>query len=507
MQSNLYTGEEAQEKLLKGFNLVADAVKLTLGGAGSDAVLEDALPPYSVITNDGVSIAQAINPTDPIEKMGANLAKEIASKADKESNDGTTTALTIAQAALNLGFQAKISGRQLKQEIYDCLPIIFKSLDEQTKEIDVDSVAQVATVSAEDEAMGALLQEIYQQIGKDGIIELDNSNTADTYYQIKEGVRLRNCGYMAPYMANSGVSAVYKKPKILITKQKIGTLMDVDPLFQKLTAEGISEVVIFCEEIDPSVLSALAFTHKNGIFKTLVIKAPKLWKDWLFEDFAKITGATIVLPETGVTLKSVELSHLGTCQQLMSTKEDTTVIGISDIADHIAQLETESVQNDQLKVRISWLKTKAAVLKLGANSESELTYKVKKAQDAVGASHLALKGGVVAGGGVALLNASRNLLDTAGGNVMKEALAAPISQIYKNATGEDIIVIGNGSNRGFDAKTLKNVDMFEAGIVDPALVTKNSVKSAISVIGTLLTIKSAIHLPEKKPETKQHPYG
>lgn len=485
---------------MRGVSKVADAVKGTLGAAGHNAILEEGLSPGHIITNDGVSIARKVVMSDPVENIGANLAKEIATRSDKESNDGTTTSIVLLEAILKEGATVTAHPMEIKRSLDECLPIINKAIDDQKKEITVDDIAKVAAISAESESLGKLFQEIYQEIGKDGIVELDNSNTFETFYEIKEGVRLRNCGFMAPYMQTEPGKSTYSKPKILIAKQKIATLSDLDPLFQKLSQDGTNELVIFCDEIDMSVLSALAYTHLRGIFKTLVIKAPNLWKDWLFEDFSKITGATIVGPETGLIWKTVELSHLGTCDKIITSKEETTVMGIKDVSDHIKLLEEEGKKNDQLLVRAAWLKTKAAVLKLGANSESELSYIRLKAEDASGACHLALKDGVVPGGGVALRVASQHLpVDSVGAKILFNALHAPIKQIVKNA-GYSVPAESevNGSI-GFDAKTGEYVDMWEAGILDPALVVKNAIKNAISVAGTVLTSRVIITI--NKDET------
>lgn len=501
--SNVYTGQEARDHLLIGANCVADAVKVTLGAKGSNAILQETVYPYHIITNDGISIAQKVSLQHPVQQMGANIMKEVADRSNRESGDGTTTAITLAQAILAEGKNCTESPIEIKRSLDACLPKILEAIDAQKKEITVDDVAAVASISAEDEKLGAMLQKIYQEIGKDGIIELDNSGTFETSYERVEGVKLRFASYLSPYMANEGTKAVYKNPRILIAKQRIATLADVDPLFQQLSAEGVNELVMYVDDIDQAVLSALAFTHMKGIFKTLIIKAPTLWKDWLYEDFAKITGATIVESASGITFKNVALKHLGTCEKLVTTKEETTVIGIKDIAEHIASLAEDT--SDEAKLRVSWLNTKAAVLKLGANSESELSYVRLKAEDARNAAHLALQDGVVPGGGVVLLNATKDLPDTIGGRILKVALRAPIKQICANAgyKADDhldgvMIDIHDGraqvlhGSQGVDAKKGMIVDMWDAKIIDAATVTKNSVKNAISIAGTLLTTSVAI---------------
>lgn len=501
--SNVYVGQEARDHLLIGADVVANAVKVTLGAKGTNAILQESAYPYHIVTNDGISIAQKVLLQHPVQQMGANIMKEVADRSNKESGDGTTTAITLAQAILHAGKDCTGSPIEIKRSLDACLPAIFESIDAQKKTITVDDVGAVASISAEDEKLGAMFQKIYQEIGKDGIIELDNSGTFETSYVRVEGVKLRFAAYLSPYMANEGTKAVYKNPKILIAKQRISTLADIDPLFQQLSGAGINELVMYVEDIDAAVLSALAFTHMKGIFKTLIIKAPTLWKDWLYEDFAKITGATIVESASGVTFQNVGVSHLGTCEKLITTKEDTTVIGICDISEHLKTLEEENT--DDSKLRLSWLNTKAAVFKLGANSESELSYVRLKAEDARNAAHLALQDGVVPGGGVTLLTAVEKMPDTVGGRILKIALRAPLKQICINAgykaedhldsvmvehmPGVSEVLIGT---KGVDAKRGLIVDMWDAQIIDAATVTKNSVKNAISIAGTLLTTSVAI---------------
>lgn len=462
-----------RERLIAGINKVCDVVKPTYGAAGSNVIVEHHLRPFFIVTNDGKTMIDDIKLADPVEQIGANIMREVSDKSDRDSGDGRKTTLLLTQAILNEAHKIQgASPMDIKRSLDDCLPIIIKAIDDQKREIRTEEVGAVASIAAENATIGALLQEIYQQIGKEGIVELEPSNTFNTFYDLKEGVRLRNAGFIAPYMANEGDKAIYKKPKILITKQKIATLQDIDPLFQKLSNDGTTEIVIYCDEIDPSVISALAFTHVKGIFKTLIIKAPTLWKDWFYEDFAKITGATIVEPISGVTLKSVGLEHLGTCEKIITTKEETTVIGIKDVSAHIQALK--ELNTDESKLRASWLSTKAAVLKLGANSESELAYISKKARDGRNAAYLALKDGVVKGGGVCINIIASYMPDTVGGYILNNALKAPYKQNLVNMGIKE-------PNWGDD-------------ISDPALVVKNAITNAVSVAGTVLTAHGIITL-------------
>ena len=496
--SNVYTGKEAKDMLMRGVDIVADAVKTTLGARGSNAILQEPVQPFHVVTNDGVSIAEKVRSHHPVENIGVGLMKEVASRANNESGDGTTTAVVLAQAILRGGMDAGAKGIEVMRSLNECLPIIEAAIDDQKRDITVDEVEAVATVSGESKELGAMLQKIYQEIGPEGIIELDNSGTFETAYSVTEGVRLRGAGFVSQHMATEGSKAVYKNPKVLVVKQRIATLTDIDGIFAQLSKDGTNELVMFVDDIDQSVLAALAYTHARGIFKTLIIKAPTLWKDWLFEDLAKITGATVVEPSTGVTLKTVGLVHLGTCEKLTTTKDETVVVGIKDISGHVKALEAD--ENPDTRLRVSWLKTKAATLRLGASSDSELSYKRLKAEDARNASWLALKHGVVPGGGVALYNAADKMPDTIGGNILRKALRAPIRQIMLNA-GETESAMNMLESRapsvGYDANTRELVDMWEAGIVDPTKVVKNSVRNAISVAGTVLTAETITIIPKE----------
>lgn len=503
-KSNVLLANEARKKLMVGVDTVADAVKLTLGAAGGNAVLEASVEPFHMVTNDGVSIARHIVLADPIENIGANIIKEIASRSDKESGDGTTTSTVLAQAILHAGEEADASPMDVKRSLDECLPIILKAIDDQKRDITPDEVGQVATISGESEELGAIFQDIYKQIGKDGIVELDTSNLQETFYEVTDGVRLRGAGYFGQYSLTEPGKAVYKNPSILITSEKISTLEDLAPIVKKLTESGKSELVIFCDDIDMSVAEKLAYTHLQGGLKTLLIKAPTLWKDWITEDFAVITQATVVSKKEGLPFKDVQLAHLGTCEKLITTKDETRVIGIGDISGYVQKLKDD--ETEESKLRAAWLQTKVAVLKLGASTETELSYKRLKAEDARNASYLALQEGIVPGGGVALWNASINLPDTVGGTILRKALVAPINQIAENAGAIVAFVEPNGDANGFNAKTGELVNMWEAGIVDPAKVVKNAIKNAISVAGTVLTTNIVAYLPPQPPAPTQPAY-
>lgn len=496
---NVYLGDEARASLMRGVDKVADAVKGTLGAGGYNALLEDFRPPYSVATNDGISVAKSIVLSDAVENMGANLMREIGSSTDKDGGDGTTTSITLAQAILKEGQKLTDSPMAIKRSLEECLPAILQGIDEQTRPITVMEVGKVASISAEDESIGALIQEIYQKIGKDGILYPDISKTPNDHYEVGNGVKIDEAGLLSPLMADIDERGTYTKtvvikdPKILLTKQKLASALQLEPIVNALYRENIRDLVIICDDIDPAVVPELIKT-RNGTaaFRVIVIKLPVLWRDEWFEDIAKMTGATIVDPALGLALKDVAVNYLGTCGNLVTGRYDTYFDGIKDMGDYIATLKAGT---DEDKIRAARLNTSTARLFVGASSDTALTYKRLKVEDARNAAWQALHHGVVAGGGIALANIAQSMPNTIGGNILRKTLLAPFYQILENAGLSD----GRrdvGGTIGVNVKTGEEVDMFEAGILDPAKVVKNAVTNAISVAATVLTTKVIICLPK-----------
>lgn len=476
--------EGAREALMTGIKKAKDTIAGTLGPTGYSLVVEDILYPGHMIVDDGWLALKKIKLANSLEQRGVELLKEAVEKSNKESGDGSTTSTILTSKILEEGLRLNVHGQEIKNSLDKCLPIIEKSLTEQTKQITPLEVGKVATISSGDEKIGALLQEIYEKIGKEGIVELDYSKTLETFYELTEGTRLLNCGFMYSYMANEdkGTRAVYTNPKILITYQPIKNNQDIEYILKALIGGGTNELVIFCNEIAPEVSNTLAMMHNPAAFniarepfKNLVIKAPTLWKDWLFEDFAKITGAQIV-DGTEKTLKRFNLSWLGTCEKIVTTKDETRVFGTKDISEHLAMLKEAGKKDDQQLLRASWLQTKTAVVKIGSSSDTELSLKRAKIEDARNASYQALQHGIVEGGGKALVKASEELPNTIGGKVLKEALKAPHEQLKQNMNVEEI----------------DTIDVF-----DPVVIPKNAVRNAISVAGSILTSNGIITLPKE----------
>lgn len=496
-QDNTYT--DALPRLVEGIRKATAIVAPTMGPKGTNVEIESKLYPFHAITNDGATIIKAIRLSDPVESIGLSHLQEAADRSNNNSGDGSTTTAVLLNSILEEGIKSGINTLEIKQSLDDCLPVIEKSIAEQTRQISVSDIPAVARIAGENEQLAATLGEIYETIGKDGIIHLEGSGTYESSFGLIEGVRFIDTGYLSPYMANEGKKAVYKNPSILVTKNKIGHINDINPLLGALESQGKKDLVIFTDDMDSGVARILIEAHSKGVLNVLVIKAPVLWKAYVFEDFAKCVGATIIEDSSGTKLgRELQMGWLGSCETLICDKEETTLIGIKDISEHIKDLETEGSTDS--KLRLSWLTTKTAILKLGAKSETELTYLRLKAEDAIFSSRAALKYGIVPGGGVTLLNAVRLLPETIGGNILNVALQSPIRQIMFNAGSEYVNYQGLSDTWGYDASDGAYKDMFDAGIVDASSVVLGAVRNALGIASTLLTTSSVVTLPPPSQE-------
>ena len=514
-EDNIYV--DALPRLAEGIRKATRLVEKTMGPRGTNGMREIKLYPYTEISNDGATLIKAIELADPIERMGLSLLKEAADRSNNNSGDGSTTTAVLLNSILEEGIRSGINSLQLKHELDECLPIIEESIAKQTKQITVEDISSVARIAGESEQLADILGKIYRDIGKDGIVHLEGSGSYETTYSIINGVRFTDTGYLSPYMAYDeddgkiAKKALYHKPAVLITKNKITKVDDIDPLIGALIAKGTKTLVIFTDDMDSNVARILIELQRNEkrSINILIIKAPILWKGHVFEDFAKITGATIIEDASGTKLgKHFQLDWLGTCDTIICDKEETTVIGIQDISDHIKSLEEE--ETTDAKLRLSWLTTKTAILKLGAKSETELSYLRLKAEDAIFSSRAALKHGIVPGGGICLRNAAKSMPDTIGSNILAKALKAPIKQIFENSApkgrGEmsfDELEEHLKTNpvMCYDAKTSDLVeDAFKAGIVDASTIVLGAIRNALGIASTLLTTSSVIILPPKSLE-------
>lgn len=487
----------------EGIRACAEVVGATMGAGGRNVILEEERYPGHSITNDGATIIEKMVFNSPLERIGHSLVKEATDRSNRNSGDGSSTTVVLLDAILQEAKKYKGSPLALKRELDECLAKIEAEIDARKRTITEDDVDKVALIAGESEALASILKEIYKEIGKEGIITLEGSGTEQTNYTLIKGIRFTDTGYLSPYMVHDEIAkkagaretkAVYENPTILVTKRKIEHLNDVNPLLQEMTKRGQKDLIIFTNDMDSGVASVLIKAHKEGIINCLVIKAPTLWSNYVFEDFARVTGSTIVEDSAGINFKNLNLGHLGTCDKIIVDKEETIIIGGKDISDHLADLKQKGDTDSML--RLSWLTTKTAILRLGSKSEAELSYLRLKAEDAIHSCRLALQDGVVEGGGLCLAKISAEVPENTAGLILARALQAPTRQICQNAG----IEINPTIMGGYDAKTGQPCDMYEAGIIDAARIVKMAVRNAIGVASIALTSETLITLPEKTPE-------
>jgi chaperonin GroEL len=510
MKDTLFTGPEARKRLQAGIKKSAIAVGGTMGTGGSNALIEAIESPGHMATNDGATILSSIHFEDPIEEMGRKVLLEAVSRSNRASGDGSSTATVITAAIIEEGdkYLETDAPMDIKKSLEACIPIIEESIKAQTREITEKEVGQVATISAEDPEIGARIQEIYEKIGKSGIIYWDISKTAEDSYSIGTGITVDGAGYVSPYMCDASESGQntnqvrIQDPYILITKQKITSAADFNDLFLALNNRDIKDVVVFCDDYDPLVIPDIIRTRAMRGFRAVMVKMPVLWKDWWYEDLAKATGAKIVDPVAGFPLKNATVADLGQVDSIIVTKDQTFLDGIKDMAEHIKELEAKA--DDEGAIRASRLNTKTARYFVGAHSDSALSYRRLKVEDAIASAYQALNGGIVSGGGSALLNVSAVLKEmegNVGAQILSAALEAPARQIYANAGARvpDYFAYSGTDIGGFDSRTKTEVgDMFKAGIIDPANVVLNACRNAISVGAAVLTANTIVLLPRQE---------
>lgn len=484
-KSNILTDSDATLGMIMGVKVVTDIIRKTYGGHGTNVIVESHLNPGHSIANDAQTIVQAIQLSDPAQKRGLAFLKELCNKQDKAVGDSRKTTILLAEEILKAGYDSEINKLELKRELDKLIPFIENEIDKQTIQINVDEVSKVATTASESEETGALLQDIYTRIGKDGIIIPEASGTYETSYKFIEGVRFDMTGFLSPFLVHDEqalkdkvkeTKAIYENPLILVTKKKITTDEDINPILSQMIMENKKDLVIFTQDMDSGVTSMLIDLHKSKRFNILIIKAPVLWQNYVFEDFAKCTGATVIEDASGLNLRKLPLEVLGTCGKITVDEDETVIVGTKDISEHIAHLKTK--QDDDSKLRLSWLTNKTVILKLGANSETDLSYKRLKTYDGIRSSQSALKYGIVKGGGLCLENVAMSLPDTPAGKIMKQALQAPRKQIIFNSDCLDI----------------------PETVVDSAFTIKCAVRNAIGIASTIITAPTIIYIPEKTPQ-------
>lgn len=539
MSKKILYNEEARKALKRGVDIVADAVKITLGPRGRNVVLDKGYG-SPTITNDGVSIAREINLKDKFENMGAEIIKEVASKTNDIAGDGTTTATILTQAIVSEGMKHTTMGVNamgVKAGIEVASKAIVASLKNIAKPIKTDEeIKQVATISAESVELGSIIADTIKKVGKDGVVTVEESQSTGLESEIVEGIEFDK-GYVSPYMITNAerMEAEFNDPAILITDKKISSIKEVLPLLEKLAHSGKKDLVIIAEDIDGEALATFVVNKLRGTFNVLGIKAPGYGdrKKELLQDIAVTIGATVVTEDVGLKFENVSITALGKARKVISRKDSTVIVGgkgkKSDIEERISQLKKQREQIDskydkeKIDERIAKLSGGVAVIRVGAATETEMKYLKLKIEDAVNATKAAIEEGIVAGGGVALIRAAyeveKSMLNIKnmsaeqrlGYDIVLKALLAPAKQIAINAGKEDGSVIvdkikhGKG-NIGYDALKDEIIpDMIVAGIVDPVKVTRLGVENSCSAAAILLTTEAAIaDEPEEKKAMNNH---
>ncbi|WP_405797776.1 chaperonin GroEL [Streptomyces sp. NBC_01506] len=516
--------EEARRGLERGMNQLADAVKVTLGPKGRNVVLEKKWG-APTITNDGVSIAKEIELEDPYEKIGAELVKEVAKKTDDVAGDGTTTATVLAQALVREGLRNVAAGANpmaLKRGIEKAIEAVSGALLEQAKDVETkEQIASTASISAADTQIGELIAEAMDKVGKEGVITVEESQTFGLELELTEGMRFDK-GYISAYFATDmeRMEASLDDPYILIVNSKIGSVKDVLPLLEKVIQSG-KPLLIIAEDVEGEALSTLVVNKIKGTFKSVAVKAPGFGdrRKAMLNDIAILTGGTVISEEVGLKLENAGLDLLGRARKVVITKDETTIVdGAGDseqVAGRVNQIRAEIENSDsdydreKLQERLAKLAGGVAVIKAGAATEVELKERKHRIEDAVRNAKAAVEEGIVAGGGVALLQASSVFEklelegdEATGAAAVKLALEAPLKQIAVNAGLEGGVIVEKVRNlkigHGLNAATGEYVDMIAEGIIDPAKVTRSALQNAASIAALFLTTEAVIaDKPEK----------
>lgn len=527
MAKQISYAEEARKKLKAGVDKLVNAVKITLGPKGRNVILDKGFG-APTITNDGVTIAKEIELEDKIENMGAEIAKEVASKTNDVAGDGTTTAAILVQALVTDGLKNVTAGANplaLKRGIEKGSKLLVESLKNFSKDIAKSGeIVQVATIAAEDSELGNLIAEVIKETGKDGVVTVEESKTFGLQKEVVRGLQFDR-GYVSPYMITNPekMEAVLEDPYILITDKKISSLQEILPILENLAKTGKKELVIIADEIEGDALATLVVNKLRGVFNALAIKAPDFGdrRKEMLEDIACVTGGQVISEEKGMKLESAEIGMLGQTRKIISTKEATTIVGgkgkKSDIEKRINQIRTEieaasDFDKEKLQERLGKLSGGVAVIKVGAPTEVEQKARQHKAEDALAATRAAIEEGIVPGGGVALLRVTTALEkinlkgdEKTGLEILKKALEEPLRRISQNAGVEGSVVVAEVKKHrggyGFNAQTLQYEDLMEAGIVDPTKVVRSALENAVSGASMLLTTEVTVtDVPEKKEE-------
>ena len=535
MSKTILYNEDARKKLQVGVNKLADAVRVTLGPKGKNVLLDKGYGSPSV-TNDGVSIARDIELEDKIENMGAEFVKEVASNTDNNAGDGTTTATILATEILNYGLRVIATGanpRSVQRGVNKATKMAVAELAKISQRITANKkeIEQIATISADDSEMGKIIAEVIGEVGKDGVVTVEESQTFGFSKELVEGMQFDK-GYVSPYMVTHSdrMEAVYEKAPVLITDMKISAIADILPLLEKVAKTGRKELVIVAEDVEGEALATLVVNKLRGTLNVLAIKAPGFGdrKKEMLEDIAVVTGATLITEERGMKVENVELNELGEASKIIATKDNTTIIdgkgSKASVEKRVAQIKFALESSDskfdteKLEERLAKLAGGVAVIKVGAATEIEMKQKQQKMEDALKATRAAIEEGIVPGGGVSFIRMAKAIDlkeikgedQKAGAKILKSALEAPLRQLAENAGIDGGVLVEKVKRStgalGYNINKMKNtddlVDLKAQGIIDPAKVVRNALENAASASGMLLTTEVTItDAPEEKKET------
>lgn len=536
MSKELSYGIDARNALVKGVDAVADTVKITLGPKGRNVVLDKKYG-SPLITNDGVTIAKEIELEDPMENMGAQLLKEVATKTNDAAGDGTTTATLLAQAFVHEGMKNVVAGANpmiIKKGIQKAVDTAVEELKKISKKVNGSGdIARVGAVSSADEVIGKLIADAMDKVTNDGVITVEESKSAETFCEVVEGMQFDR-GYISPYMVTDTdkMEAVIDDAVLLITDKKISNIQDILPLLEKILQEG-RKLVIIAEDIEGEALSTLLVNKIRGTFTCVAVKAPGFGdrRKEMLVDIATLTGGEVISSDLGLELKDTGIEQLGRARQVKINKENTIIVGGAGDTDaikaRIAQIKsaidttTSEFDKEKLQERLAKLSGGVAVIKVGAATETEMKEKKLRIEDALNATKAAVEEGIVPGGGTAFVNvipAVEKLLETVEGdektgvNIVLKALEAPVRQIALNAGMDGSVILekikSGKAGIGYDAYNDKYVDMVEAGIVDPTKVSRSALQNASSVASMILTTEALVaDKPEPAPAVPAAPAG
>src|SRR5438477_4292978 len=527
MAKQIVTGENSRQAILRGVNILADAVKITLGPKGRNAVIEKKFG-APIITKDGVTVAKEIQLRDPLENMGAQMVREVASKTSDVAGDGTTTATVLAQAIFREGVKTVAAGASptaLKRGIEKAVEVAVAEIQKLHKDVKGEMIAQVGTISANnDKQIGGIIAEAMKKVGKDGVITVEESKTMETTLEVVEGMQFDR-GYLSPYFITDPerMECVVEDVRILIHEKKISSMKDLLPLLEQ-TAKMGKPLLIVAEDVEGEALATLVVNKLRGTLQCAAVKAPGFGdrRKAMLEELATITGGKAITEDLGIKLENVKLEDLGYAKKITIDKDNTTIIEgagkSADIEGRVKQIRsqientTSDYDKEKLQERLAKLVGGVAVIKVGAATETEMKEKKARVEDAMHATRAAVEEGIVPGGGVALLRGQKALdnfkLDDdderIGVQIVRRALEEPLRQIVNNAGHEGSIVVekvraDKNVNFGFNAATDEYVDLVKAGVIDPTKVTRTALQNAASIASLLLTTEAVIaELPEDK---------